>query len=67
MSKEKTVQDVIAKEPKHMPFGERAAAFEKDLQPLVDKWGVAPWASLTSTPEAIAAIPVLRDMLEEKA
>lgn len=66
MSTEKTIADFIETDPKERPFAERAAEFEKELQPLIDKWGVAPWAGLASTQESIAAVPLIKDLLEAK-
>lgn len=63
MSKEKTIEDFIETDPKELPFAERAAAYEKELQPLIEKYGVAPWAGLASSQEAITAVPLIRDLL----
>ncbi len=59
----KSINDVISKS---MPFDQRAKAFEQELKPLVEKWGVFPWASLSQSQDAIQALLVLRDAWEPK-
>lgn len=62
MAKQKTVEDFVQVLPKELDFQERARRYEQDIKPLVEKWGVAPWAGLQSTNEMIAAVPMLKDM-----
>lgn len=63
MSK-KTIQEIP---PKEMPFKDRATAYEKEMKPICEKWGVIPWAGIQSTNEIIAAIPQLKDAWEKPA
>ncbi len=58
----KTITDVI-EDPKSLPFEERAKKYEEEMKPIMEKWGVAPWAGLQSTNELIAAVPQLKDLL----
>lgn len=47
---------------KELPFQERAEKYQEELKPLMEKWGIAPWAGLQSSNEMIAAVPMLKDM-----
>ena len=67
MPKEKTIDDIIAPDYKEMPFNERAAKYEEEMKPIMEKWGIAPWAGINSTNEMIAAIPMLKDMWPKEA
>lgn len=64
---EKTIDDFIGNDLKEMPFKDRAAKYEAEIKPIVEKYGVMPWAGLQSTNEIIAAVPQLKDLWEETA
>lgn len=59
---DKTLGDFIAKDNKKLPFEERAQKFQENLKPLVEEWGVAPWAGIQQTQEAILSVPMLKDL-----
>lgn len=59
---EKTLSDYVKKDRKGIPFEERAKSFEKEIKVLVEEWGVVPWAGIQQTPEAVVAVPLLKDL-----
>lgn len=67
MSKEKTISDFIAKDNKKLSFEERSRKFEQALAVLSQEWGVAPWAQLVSTKEALVSVPVMKDLWDSGA
>lgn len=58
----KTVKEALEKDPKEYAFEERARKYEAEMKPVVEKWGVAPWAALQATNEALTAVPVIKDL-----
>jgi len=48
------------------PFEQRAKEFEEKIKPISESLGVIPWAAIQPEPDAIRAIPVLRDLWPSK-
>ena len=59
-----TLETFIAKDNKDVPFEDRARKWEEEVKPLCEKWGVTPWSSLSSSPQAIVCSPALKDLWE---
>lgn len=43
-------------------FEERTKEFETKIKPICEELGVAPWAVLRSTNEAILSVPAYKDL-----
>jgi len=52
--------------PTEPTFQERARAFEEEIKPISEKWGIILWAGLQQTQEAIVAVPMFKDTKGEK-
>lgn len=63
----KSLNDIQKGLNEKLPFKERAAAFEKALEPLVEQWGITPSAVLQSGPNGIYPIALMADLWQKES